>query len=78
MVLLAPLLFSHMQNILELSAPPAHYFPGFSFLNISKKMGRRGKKSKNNILITKSVKLILDVKIDHKIGILIIAVDSYT
>lgn len=37
LVLLAPLLFSHTQNIPELSTPPVHYFPNFSFSNTSKK-----------------------------------------
>lgn len=55
LVLLAPLLFSHTQNITELSTPPVHYFPNFSFSNTSKKIRQEGKKSKNNILIPTSV-----------------------
>lgn len=37
------LLLFQMQNILELSAPPVHYFPDFSFLNTQKQEGRSRK-----------------------------------
>lgn len=78
LVPLAPLLFSHMQNIPELSAPPVHYFPNFSFSNTSKKSCSRGRKARIIFLSQKVYKLILDVKIDHKFVVLIFAVDGFT
>lgn len=35
--------FPHEKNILELSAPPLHYFPDFSFFNTPKQEGRSRK-----------------------------------